>query len=121
MKGCLSYIAPGMVTNRNERIHKSMKSLVRRNKISVEAANAVFSLLFYNQNTKMKGYDSVYPIWGMYPHIPEEKSNDLKSIEEVEKQSTPMELMEFYESLQVDHANNDQDNNHNYIIPDQSK
>ena len=121
MKGCLSYIAPGMGTNRNKSIDERMKSLVGRNKISVEAANAIFYLLFYNHNTKKKRYDYVYPIWAMYPDIQEEKCNDLKSIEEVEKQSTPMELTEFYESLQVDHANNDQDNDHNYVIPRQSK
>ena len=96
-----------------------MNSLVGRNKISVEAANATFSLLFYNRNTKEKGYDYVYPIWVMYLDIREEKCNDLKSMEEVEKQSTPMELIEFYESLQVDHAK--QDDDHNYIIPDQSR
>ena len=66
-----------METNRNERIHESMKSLVGRNKISVEAANAIFSLLFYNHNTKKKGYDYVYPIWATYPDIQEEKCNDL--------------------------------------------
>ena len=108
MKGCLSYIAPGMGTNRNERIHERMKSLVGRNKISAEAVNAIFYLLFYNHNTKKKGYDYVYPIWAMYSDIREEKCNYLKSIEEVEKQSTPMELMQFYKRFQVDHANNDQ-------------
>ena len=66
-----------METNRNERIHESMKSLVGRNKISVEAASAIFSLLFYNHNTKKKGYDYVYPIWAMYPDIQEGKCNDL--------------------------------------------
>ena len=96
-----------------------MNSLVGRNKISVEAENATFSLPFYNRNTKEKGYDYVYPIWAMYLDIREEKCNDLKSMEEVEKQSTPMELIEFYESLQVDHAK--QDDDHNYIILDQSK
>ena len=110
-----------METNRNERIHERMKNIVGRNKISVEAANVIFYLLFYNYNTKKKGYDYVYPVWAMYPDIRQEKCNDLKSIEEVEKQSAPMELMEFYQSLQVDHANNNQDNDHNYIIPGQSK
>ena len=119
LKGCLLYIAPGMGTKRNERIHENMKRLVGRNKISVEAANAIFSLLFYNHNAKKKEYNYVNPIWAMYPDIREKECNDPKSIEEVEKQSTPMGLIELYESLQVDHAK--QDNDHNYIMSDQSK
>ena len=98
MKECLSYIAPGMGTNRNERIHELIKCLVGRNKISIEAANTILYLLFYNHNTKKKRYDYVYPIWAMY-NIREEKCNDLKSIEEVEKQSTPMELMNFMKAF----------------------
>ena len=69
MKGCLSYIAPGMGTNRNKRIHERLKSLVGRNKILVEAANAIFYLLFYNHSVIKKGYDYVYPIWAMYPDV----------------------------------------------------
>ena len=78
-----------------------MKSFVGRNKISAEAANAIFSLLFYNHNTKKKGYDYVYPIWAIFPDIRYERCKDLKSTEQVKKQSTPMpmELMEFYESF----------------------
>ena len=61
----------------------------------------------------------VNPIWAVYPDIREKECNDPKSIEEVEKQSTPMGLIELYESLQVDHGK--QDNDHNYIMSDQSK
>ena len=35
------------------------------------------------------------------------------------RKSTPMGLIELYESLQVDHAKHD--NDHNYIMSDQSK
>ena len=108
-----------MGTNRNEHIYESMISLVGRKKILMEAAYAIFSLLFYNHSTNKKGYEYVYPIWTMHPDIREEKCNDLRSIEEAEKQSTPMQLMEFYKSLQVNHAK--QDNHHNYIIPDLNK
>ena len=90
-----------------------MNSFVGRNKISAEAANAIFSLLFYNHNTKKKVYDYVYPIWAIFPDIRYERCKDLKSTEEVKKQSAPMELMEFYESFQVDHAK--QENDHNYL------
>ena len=70
-----------MGINSNESIHENMKSLVGRNKISVKAANAIFSLLFYNYNTK--GYYYVYPIWAMYPDIREEKCNDAKSLKKL--------------------------------------
>ena len=83
MKGCLSYTALGMGTNRNERIHESLKSSVGINKISVEAANAIFSLLFCNQNTKKKGYDYVCQ-YGQCMQIFEMKSvmisNQLKTL-----------------------------------------
>ena len=78
-----------------------------------------YFLCSFTTTIPKKGYYYVYPIWAMYPDIREEKCNDPKSIEETEKQCTPMELIEFYENLQVDHAK--QDNDHNYIIPDQSK
>ena len=64
MYGCLSDIPPGCGTNRNERFHCHMNSLVRRSRIGVLLAYALLSVVMYSHNSsaKIKGKTLVRPI-----------------------------------------------------------
>ena len=62
--GCLSDIPPGCGTNRNERFHCHMNSLIRRSRIGVLLAYALLSVVMYSHNSamKIKGKTLVRPI-----------------------------------------------------------
>ena len=62
--GCLSDIPPGCGTNRNERFHCHMNSLIRRSRIGVLLAYALISIVMYSHNStvKFKGKTLVKPI-----------------------------------------------------------
>ena len=60
--GCLSNIPPGCGTNKNENLHKQLRSLISRGKLSIRTANSVFSHLFYVHNIKKSGVKYVMPI-----------------------------------------------------------
>ena len=60
-KGCLSRIQPKCSTSKNERIHREMKNILSRQRLSVAFAYARFSRMFFRVNnqkeTNNKGID----------------------------------------------------------------
>ena len=65
---CLSSIAPGQGTNRNENLHKNLKSILKSKKMGIQTANALMAHVIYLHNEKrkhekMKINKAVPPIW----------------------------------------------------------
>ena len=52
-KGCLSGIAPGRGTNRNENLHKDLNKVMSCSKYGVELAYALLSVIFFCHNEKI--------------------------------------------------------------------
>ena len=121
--GCLSGIAPGMGTNRNERIHESLKHLVGRNRISAGAVNAIFSLVFYNHNTKKEGIVNIPPIWAKYPDIEKPKVNSNYTFPDNDVKSSTKDpehmLLTLCDAFEENTA--EQDMEHSYSQPNECR
>jgi len=51
-RGCLSNIPPGCGTARNERLHRELKKISVKNKISIDLAKARMEIILYYENRK---------------------------------------------------------------------
>ncbi|KXJ14702.1 hypothetical protein AC249_AIPGENE5021 [Exaiptasia diaphana] len=58
-KGCLSDIPPGAGTNRNERMHRTLRKLIKRDKLGVRLAYTLFLRAFHQINTAKDGDDEL--------------------------------------------------------------
>ena len=67
--GCLSEIAPGDGTNRNERFHRFLRSFFNKSKIGITSAYALMSVLIHAHNSSLclKGKRITTPISHMEP------------------------------------------------------
>ena len=67
--GCLSEIAPGDGTNRNERFHRFLRSFFNKSKIGITLAYALMSVLIHAHNSSLclKGKRITTPISHMEP------------------------------------------------------
>ena len=65
-KGCLSGIPPGMVTNRNEVLHKTINPYFNKATLGVRGAYAILCLLFYLHNKKKSADDDNYSAMSLH-------------------------------------------------------
>ena len=49
-RGCLSHIKVGRGTNRNERLHRQLNSVIKGNRYGPEMGTALITLLFFRHN-----------------------------------------------------------------------
>ena len=64
---CLSEIPPGHGTNRNQNLHKNLKSILQSKRMGIQTANALFAQVIYSHNSN----GVVTPIWALgQPNLP---------------------------------------------------
>ncbi|XP_057302830.1 uncharacterized protein LOC130636992 [Hydractinia symbiolongicarpus] len=110
--GCVSNIQVGMGTNRNERLHRELKSLVKRNKLGVQTAISLLAQMFYIHNCRIDGHMVAPPIWSIEKNLgnilPMHSLTD--QFNECHAKIDAVDLA--YESLLLDKSNGPTD--HNY-------